>query len=54
MAELVAARLTNPEIARELHMSLRAAESHLSRVYREYGVTSCSQLAAALAATVVR
>ena len=50
VAELVAAGLTNPEIARELHMSLRTVESHLSRVYREYGVRSRSQLTAALAA----
>jgi len=49
VAERVAAGLTNPQIARELHMSLRTVESHLSRVYREYGVTSRSQLAAALA-----
>ena len=50
VAELVAAGLTNPEIARELHMSLRTVESHLSRVYQEYGVRSRSQLTAALAA----
>jgi DNA-binding CsgD family transcriptional regulator len=50
VAELVAAGSTNAEIARELHMSLRTVESHLSRVYREHGVTSRSQLVAALAA----
>jgi DNA-binding CsgD family transcriptional regulator len=50
VAELVAAGSTNAEIARELHMSLRTVESHLTRVYREHGVTSRSQLAAALAA----
>jgi DNA-binding CsgD family transcriptional regulator len=49
VADLVAAGATNPEIARELHMSLRTVESHLTRVYREHGVTSRSQLAAALA-----
>jgi DNA-binding CsgD family transcriptional regulator len=32
-------------------MSLRTVESHLSRVYREYGVSSRSQLVAALVAT---
>ncbi|HUA45010.1 MAG TPA: AAA family ATPase [Solirubrobacteraceae bacterium] len=48
VAELVAAGLSNPQIARQLHMSLRTVESHLSRVYREYGVTSRSQLAATL------
>jgi DNA-binding CsgD family transcriptional regulator len=51
VAELVAAGMTNAEVARELHMSLRTVESHLSRVYREHGVTSRSQLAAALAAS---
>ncbi len=49
VAELVAAGLSNPQIARELHMSLRTVESHLSRVYREYGVSSRSQLVATLA-----
>jgi DNA-binding CsgD family transcriptional regulator len=51
VAELVAAGSTNAEIARELHMSLRTVESHLTRVYREHGVTSRSQLVAALAAS---
>jgi DNA-binding CsgD family transcriptional regulator len=49
VAELVSRGATNAEIARELHMSLRTVESHLTRVYREYGVTSRSQLVAALA-----
>jgi DNA-binding CsgD family transcriptional regulator len=53
VAERVGAGLTNPQIARELHMSLRTVESHLSRVYREYGVNSRSQLAAALAVSDV-
>ena len=48
---LVAAGLTNLEIARQLHMSPRTVASHLSRVYREYGVSSRSQLAAALVAS---
>lgn len=51
VAELVASGLTNPQIAQQLHMSLRTVESHLSRVYREYGVSSRSQLVGALAAT---
>jgi DNA-binding CsgD family transcriptional regulator len=50
VAELVASGLTNPQIALQLHMSLRTVESHLSRVYREYGVSSRSQLVGALAA----
>jgi DNA-binding NarL/FixJ family response regulator len=49
VAELVTAGSTNAEIARELHMSPRTVESHLSRIYREHGVTSRSQLAAAFA-----
>jgi DNA-binding NarL/FixJ family response regulator len=48
VAELVASGLTNPEVARQLHMSLRTVESHLSRVYREHGVRSRSQLVAAM------
>jgi DNA-binding NarL/FixJ family response regulator len=49
VAELAAAGSTNAAIARELHMSPRTVESHLSRIYREHGVTSRSQLAAAFA-----
>jgi DNA-binding NarL/FixJ family response regulator len=49
VAELATAGSTNAEIARQLHMSLRTVEAHLSRVYREHGVTSRAQLAAALA-----
>jgi DNA-binding CsgD family transcriptional regulator len=50
VADLVVAGLTNPQIARQLHMGLRTVESHLSRVYRECGVSSRSQLVAALGA----
>jgi DNA-binding CsgD family transcriptional regulator len=32
-------------------MSVRTVESHLTRVYREFGVTSRSQLTAALIAS---
>jgi DNA-binding CsgD family transcriptional regulator len=49
VAQLVAGGLSNPQIARELHMSVRTVESHLTRVYREYGVSSRSQLAAGMA-----
>jgi DNA-binding NarL/FixJ family response regulator len=49
VAELVAAGSTNRQIARELHMSLRTVESHLTRIYRQHGVTSRSQLMATLA-----
>ncbi|MGO9907963.1 MAG: response regulator transcription factor [Solirubrobacteraceae bacterium] len=54
VAQLVATGLSNPQIARELHMSVRTVESHLNRVYREYGVSSRSQLAAAIAAPTER
>ena len=50
VAELVVAGLTNPQIAQQLHMSVRTVESHLSHVYREHHVSSRSQLVAALAA----
>ena len=49
VAELVVAGLTNPQIAQQLHMSVRTVESHLSHVYREHHVSSRSQLVAALA-----
>jgi DNA-binding CsgD family transcriptional regulator len=51
VAQLVAGGLSNPEIARTLNMSRRSVESHLTKVYREVGVRSRSQLVAALAAT---
>ena len=54
VAELVTSGATNAEIARELHMSLRTVESHLSRVYRERGVSSRAQLIAAMAASAAR
>jgi DNA-binding CsgD family transcriptional regulator len=50
VAELVVAGSSNAEIARELHMSLRTVESHLTRVYQEHEVKSRTQLVAALAA----
>ena len=49
VAELVVTGLTNHQIAEQLHMSQRTVESHLSQVYREYRVSSRSQLVAALA-----
>ena len=49
VAELVVAGSSNGEIARELHMSLRTVESHLTRIYQEHGVKSRTQLVAALA-----
>jgi DNA-binding CsgD family transcriptional regulator len=51
VGELVAAGLTNSQIARQLQMSVRTVESHLSRVYLEYDVSSRTQLTAALVAS---
>ena len=53
VGELVAAGLTNPEIAHQLHMSVRTVESRLSRVYRQHGVSSRSQVVAALVSSGV-
>ena len=50
VAGLVAAGMSNREIASTLYMSLRSVESHLTKVYRELGVKSRAQLAASLAA----
>jgi DNA-binding CsgD family transcriptional regulator len=44
-AELAAAGLTNREIAERMFISLRTAESTLSRVYRKLGVRSRAELA---------
>ncbi len=49
VAELVLAGKSNREIASALYMSQRSVEAHLTKVYREFGVRSRSQLAAALA-----
>ena len=51
VAELVAAGMSNREIAGTLYMSVRSVESHLTKVYRELGIRSRAQLATALAAT---
>ena len=49
VAELVAAGMSNREIAGELFMSLRTVETHLTKIYRELGVKSRAQLAATMA-----
>jgi DNA-binding CsgD family transcriptional regulator len=46
VAELVAAGMSNREIATTLYMSTRSVESHLTKIYRELGVRSRAQLAA--------
>ena len=50
VAELVALGHTNREIAERLFISLRTAESTLSRVYRKLGVRSRTELARDFAA----
>jgi DNA-binding NarL/FixJ family response regulator len=50
VAELVAAGMSNREIASALYMSVRSVEAHLTKTYRELGVKSRSQLAVALTA----
>ncbi|HUA44660.1 MAG TPA: AAA family ATPase [Solirubrobacteraceae bacterium] len=49
VAELAVAGLSNQEIASTLYMSTRSVESHLTKIYREYGVRSRAQLVGALA-----
>ena len=46
IAELVVAGRTNEEAARELGLSVKTVEAHLSRVYRKLRVRSRSQLVA--------
>lgn len=43
-AELAAAGLTNTEIADRLFVSLRTAESNLTRIYRKLGVHSRAEM----------
>jgi DNA-binding NarL/FixJ family response regulator len=48
VAELVAAGLSNKEVAARLFVSVRAVEANLSKVYAKLGLRSRSQLAARL------
>jgi len=50
VAELVVAGMTNKEIADTLFMSVRTVETHLTKVYREFGVKSRAQLIATISA----
>ena len=52
VARLAAGGATHREIARTLYMSGRTVDSHLTKIYRELGIRSRAQLAAALSATV--
>ena len=48
VAELVAAGLSNPQVAAQLFMAQRTVEAHLSRIYRKLGVTSRTEMARAI------
>jgi DNA-binding CsgD family transcriptional regulator len=50
ISELAASGLSNAEIARELFISQRTVESHLTHVYAKFGVRSRAQLLARLGA----
>ena len=50
VAEPVVAGMTNKEIADTLFMSVRTVETHLTKVYREFGVKSRAQLIATISA----
>ena len=50
VAELIGLGMSNREIASTLYMSLRTVETHLTKIYREFGVRTRSQLVGALAA----
>jgi DNA-binding CsgD family transcriptional regulator len=50
VAELVLAGMTNREIADTLFMSVRTVETHLTKIYREVGVRSRTQLIGTLSA----
>ena len=49
VAELAASGPTNREIAQALFVTQRTIEVHLTSIYRKLGISSRSQLAAALA-----
>jgi DNA-binding CsgD family transcriptional regulator/tetratricopeptide (TPR) repeat protein len=46
IADLVAAGMTNAEVAAQLYVSARTVESHLTQIYRKEGVRNRSELAA--------
>jgi DNA-binding NarL/FixJ family response regulator len=50
VADLVAAGLSNKQIADQLYLSINTVEAHLSRVYAKLGIRSRTQLARALGA----
>jgi DNA-binding NarL/FixJ family response regulator len=48
VAELVAAGLSNKQVAAQLYVSVYTVEAHLSQAYAKLGIASRTQLAAAL------
>ena len=48
MAALIAAGLTNVDLARRLYISPRTAAVHVSSILRKLGVTSRTEVSAAL------
>jgi len=48
VAELVAAGLSNKQVAEQLYLSVYRVEAHLSQAYAKLGIASRTQLAAAL------
>jgi DNA-binding NarL/FixJ family response regulator len=48
LAQLVAGRKTNPEIAAELFLSQKTVETHLRNIFRKVGVSSRVELARAI------
>ncbi|SKA90547.1 regulatory protein, luxR family [Agreia bicolorata] len=50
VAELVATGVSNRDVAAELHLSPRTVEYHLAKVYVKLGISSRTQLSAALGA----
>jgi DNA-binding NarL/FixJ family response regulator len=48
LAQLVADRKTNPEIAAELFLSQKTVETHLRNIFRKVGVSSRVELARAV------
>jgi DNA-binding NarL/FixJ family response regulator len=54
VAELVAAGLTNREVAAQLFSSVRTVEGHLAAAYRKLGVRSRTELARAIPAPADR
>ena len=51
IAQLAASGLTNPEIAQRLFVSPRTVSSHLYRIFPKLGISSRSQLSAAIGPT---